>query len=286
MARQIFLNGTFVAEHEARVPVMDRGLLLGDAIYEVTAMLDGRMIDNDLHLARLQRSLSEVEIAMPMPLDQIAKMQVELVRRNAMRDGTIYMQVSRGVEERNFLPSAGLKPGFLAFTQPKKLDENPAQEHGVQVALYPDPRWDRRDIKTVMLLGQVRVKQQARLDGFDDVWMFEDGCVTEGASSSAFIVTQDGTIVTRPNSTAILPGCTRQSVMALATAHGMRVEEREIALEEISGVAEAFLTSASSLVQPVVRVGQDRIGDGVPGPVTRRLQHLYLDAARRGERVT
>ena len=286
MTRQIFLNGSYFPEHQASVPVMDRGLLFGDAIYEVTAMLDGRMIDNELHLARLQRSLGEINIPMPMPVEDIIRMQVELVRRNAMTDGTIYMQVSRGADERNFLPSEGLKPGFIAFTQPRKLDRNPAQQTGVKVALLPDPRWSRRDIKTVMLLGQVHAKQSAKRDGFDDVWMFEDGCVTEGASSTAFVVTADGVIVTRPNSTAILPGCTRQAVITIAKDHGMSVHERAIALEEIPNVAEAFLTSASSLVQPVIQIGASIIGSGQPGSVTRQLQKLYLEAARSGERIT
>ncbi|RJE79694.1 D-amino-acid transaminase [Paracoccus sp. JM45] len=285
MTRQIFLNGVFLPEDQAHIPVMDRGLLFADAIYEVTALLDGRMIDNDLHLARLERSLTEIGIPLPIPLDQIRDMQIELARRHSLTDGTIYMQVSRGVEERNFIPSAGLTPTFLAFTQPKKLYGTPAQENGVAVALMPDPRWTRRDIKTVMLLGQVLVKQQAKADGFDDVWMYEDGCITEGGSSTAFIITAEGTIVTRPNSSAILPGCTRQAVMTLAKETGLTLQERAIRVDELHAASEAFLTSASSLVQPVVRLGPHVIGDGTPGPMTRRLQDIYITAARQGERI-
>lgn len=285
MTREIFLNGAFLPENDARIPVMDRGLLFADAIYEVTALLDGRMIDNDLHLARLERSLTEIGIPLPMPLDQIRDMQIELARRHALTDGTIYMQVSRGVEERNFIPSAGLQPTFIAFTQPKMLYGTSAQEHGVAVALLPDPRWTRRDIKTVMLLGQVLAKQQAKAEGFDDVWMYEDDRITEGGSSTAFIITADGTIVTRPNSSAILPGCTRQAVMALADETGLKMQERAIRVDEISDASEAFLTSASSLVQPVIRVGHTTIGNGKPGPMTQRLQQIYIDAARQGERI-
>lgn len=285
MTRQVFWNGRFVQEDEARIPVMDRGLLFGDAIYEVTAMVEGRLIDNDLHLARLARSLEQLRIALPMPMTQVKAMQRDLVARQGMTDGTIYLQVSRGAEERNFLSSTDIKPNFLAFLQPKTLTANPALKAGVSVALLPDPRWARRDIKTVMLLGQVMLKQQAREEGFDDVWMHEDGCVTEGGSSTAFAVTRDGTLVTRPNSPAILPGCTRQRVLDIAIREGIPVDERPIALCEIGDLAEAFLTSASSLVQPVVQIGRTRIADAMVGPVTRRLQQLYLEFARSGDRI-
>ncbi|WP_347265843.1 D-amino-acid transaminase [Paracoccus sp. (in: a-proteobacteria)] len=283
--RQIYLNGEFLAEADARIPVMDRGFLFGDGIYEVTALVDGHMIDNDLHLARFQRSLGELGIALPLPLPEVAAMQRELVRRNAMTDGTIYMQVTRGVAERNFLPERDMAPTFVAFTQPKKLYDTAAQRDGISVALIEDCRWARRDIKTVMLLGQVLAKQAAAAAGFGDVWLFEDGHITEGASSTAFIVTRDGAIVTRPNSHAILPGCTRRAVMALVAARGMALEERAFTPAEAEAAAEAFLTSASSLVMPVVRIGAVQIGDGKPGPVTRALQEIYLATARTCEKI-
>lgn len=286
MTRIIFLDGAFLPEDEARISVMDRGFLFGDAIYEVTAMVDGHLIDNDLHLARLERSLGEIGIAMPMTVAKIREMQVELVRRNSMTDGTIYLQVSRGVAERNFLFSAALSPTFVAFTQPKKLYDTAAQRDGISVDLQADPRWNRRDIKTVMLLGQVLAKDRGTTRGFGDVWLHENGHVTEGASSTAFIVTTDGRIVTRPNSHAILPGCTRRAVLDLiAQEDGLIFEERAIALEELHGAAEAFLTSASSLVTPVTLVGDKVVADGKPGPVTRKLQALYLRAARACEKI-
>lgn len=283
--RQIYVNGQYFAENEARVPVMDRGFLFGDAIYEVTAMVDGHLIDNDLHLARFERSLGELGIPLPLPLPEVAAMQRELVTRNAMRDGTIYMQVTRGVAERNFVPEADMAPTFVAFTQPKKLYDTPAQRDGIAVALMQDSRWARRDIKTVMLLGQVLAKQAAGAEGFNDVWMFEDGHITEGASSTAFIVTHDGAIITRQNSHAILPGCTRRAVMELVEKQGLKLEERAFTLAEAEAAAEAFLTSASSLVMPVVRVGATQIGDGKPGPVTRQLQEIYLASARACEKI-
>lgn len=285
MARAIYLNGAFVSETEARVPVMDRGFLFGDAIYEVTAMVDGHLVDNDLHLARLERSLGEIGIAMPLPAAEVREIQLELVRRNALRDGTVYLQVSRGVAERDFLPAADMTPTFVAFTQAKTLHGTKAQDEGVSVALLPDPRWHRRDIKTVMLLGQVLAKSQAKADGFHDVWMVEDDHITEGASSTAFIVTGDGVLVTRPNSHAILPGCTRRAVLRLVAETGIRFEERAFTTAEAREAAEAFLTSASSLVMPVVRIADARIADGRPGPVTRRLQSLYLEMVRACERI-
>ena len=280
MERQIYVNGAFVAEADAKIPVMDRGFLFGDGIYEVTAVLEGHLIDNDLHLARFERSLGEIGIPMPLPLDEIRKVQRELAKRNAMTDGTIYLQVTRGAEERNFVASEGLKPNFIAFTQPKKLLGTAAQENGIKVAVAADPRWERRDVKTVMLLGQVLAKKAAKAAGFDDVWLFQDGYITEGASSTAFIVTHEGTIRTRPNSHAILPGCTRRAVLALVEREGLALDERAFTVAEAQGAAEAFLTSASSLVTPVVRIGDREIGDGRPGPVTRKLQEIYVETAR------
>lgn len=285
MTRQIYVNGDYVAENEAKISVMDRGFLFGDAIYEVTAMVDGHLIDNDLHLARFERSLKALDIAIPLPLEGVRMVQRELVARNRMTDGTIYLEVSRGVAERDFHPKEGLTPTFVAFTQPKKLYDTPQQRDGIAVALLPDPRWHRRDIKTVMLLGQVLAKREARAAGFDDVWLFEDGCITEGSSSTAFIVTREGAIVTRPNSTATLPGCTRRAVMDLVEARGLVLEERAFTVAEAEGAAEAFLTSASSFVMPVVRIAQSVIGDGRPGPATRQLQDLYLAAARACEKI-
>ena len=279
--RIIYVNGAYLAEDSARVPVMDRGFLFGDAIYEVTAMLDGRLIDNDLHLARLERSLKELGIAQPWSRAQIREVQHELARRNDMHDGTIYIQISRGTAERNFTFASDMVPNIVAFTQPKVLHGTRAQRQGISVDLIEDPRWSRRDIKTVQLLGQALAKQAAQARGFGDVWMHEDGVITEGASNTAFIVIQDNVLLTRPNSHATLPGCTRLAVERLvASQTGLRYEERAFTPEEACSAAEAFLTSASSFVTPVIRIADWVIGNGQPGPVTRDLQALYLQAAR------
>jgi D-alanine transaminase len=237
------------------------------------------MIDNDLHLDRLERSLRELAIPQAFSRDEIAKVQAELIARNVLQNGTVYLQVSRGEADRDFFYSEVLMPCLVGFTQAKTLTGTKAQQQGIAVDLVDDPRWHRRDIKTTMLLGQVMAKQAARSRGFDDVWMVEDGVVTEGASSTAHVITAEGRILTRAASQATLPGCTQRAIAQLCAAEGLQIEERVFTPEDAQGAAEAFQTSASSLVTPVVRIGSRVIGDGTPGPMTRKLQALYLEAA-------
>ncbi|WP_432349116.1 D-amino-acid transaminase (plasmid) [Shinella yambaruensis] len=279
MGRIVYVHGQFVPEEEARIGLFDRGFLFGDAVYEVTAVIAGRMIDNDLHLARLERSLKELGIPLALARPDIVAVQTELIARNALQDGTVYLQVSRGEADRDFFYPATLAPRLVGFTQAKTLTGTKAQQNGIAVDLAVDPRWQRRDIKTAMLLGQVMAKQAARARGFDDVWLVEGGLVTEGASSTAHLITVDGRILTRAASQATLPGCTQRALARLCAAEGLHIEERAFTPEEAQGAAEAFQTSASSLVTPVVRIGDRVIGDGRPGPRTRALQALYLEAA-------
>lgn len=279
MGRIVYVHGQFVPEEEARIGLFDRGFLFGDSVYEVTAVIGGWMIDNDLHLNRLERSLKELAIPLAFSRAEIASVQAELIARNALQDGTVYLQVSRGEADRDFFYSDALAPRLVGFTQAKTLTGTKAQQHGIAVKLVDDPRWQRRDIKTTMLLGQVMVKQAARGSGFDDVWMVENGLVTEGASSTAHVITADGRILTRAASQATLPGCTQRAIARLCATEGLQLEERAFTPEEAQGSAEAFQTSASSLVMPVVRIGSRMIGDGKPGPITRKLQALYLEAA-------
>ena len=279
MGRTVYVHGDFVPEEEARIGLFDRGFLFGDAVYEVTAVIAGRMVDNDLHLARLERSLGELGIALPLPRAEIEALQAELIARNDLKEGTVYLHVSRGEADRDFLYSEAMTPRLVGFTQAKTLLGTKAQRDGIAVDLADDPRWQRRDIKTAMLLGQVMAKQAARARGFDDVWLVEDGLVTEGASSTAHIITNDGHIVTRPASQATLPGCTQRALALLCAAEGLSIEHRAFTPEEAQGAQEAFQTSASSMVAPVVRIGDRVIGNGTPGPMTRRLQALYLKAA-------
>ena len=279
MSRIVYCAGHFVPEDQAHVGLFDRGFLFGDGVYEVTAVIGGRLIDNDLHLARFERSLAE--LAIPMPGSQLAiqRLQQDLVTRNGLTEGIVYLQATRGEADRDFLYPEGLQTTLIGFTQAKQLVGTRAQEEGISVALAPDPRWARRDIKTVMLLGQVLAKRDARAAGFGDVWLTQEDHITEGASSTAYIVTGDNRILTRGNSRMILPGCTRQALLRLCDHHGLTFEERSFTQVEAESASEAFQTSASSLVTPVIRIGDVVIGDGKPGALTRLLQSYYLEAA-------
>jgi D-alanine transaminase len=281
--RIVYLNGAFLPFEEAKVPVMDRGFLFADGIYEVSAVLDGRLVDNAAHLARLDRSLGEIGIRNPHSLDEWERLETELVARNGLAEGLVYMQVTRGVYERDFgFPPADTAPTVVMFTQAKTVAANPLAERGAKVITVEDIRWKRRDIKSVALLAQVLAKQAAVAAGVSEAWMVEDGAVTEGSSSTAFIVTQDRRLVTRPLSTALLPGITRAAVLRLAAEADLVVEERLFSVEEARAAQEAFYTSASSFVMPVVEIDGAAVGDGRPGPLGRRLRALYIEMARAG----
>jgi D-alanine transaminase len=279
MPRIVFVNGSFLPYEEARIPIMDRGFLFADGIYEVAAVLRGRLVDNAAHLARLERSLGEIRIANPHSAADWTKLEEELVRRNELQEGLVYMQVTRGVADRDFAFPTDAPPTVVMFTQPKSMMDSPLARSGAAIVTVPDLRWKRRDIKSVALLAQVLAKQAAAEAGVAEAWMVEDGFVTEGSSSTAFIVSQDRRIVTRPLSHAVLPGITRRAVMQLAGEVDLTVEERLFSVEEAHTAKEAFFTSATSLVMPVVSIDGERVGEGVPGPLTRRLRELYLGMA-------
>ncbi|TGD99807.1 D-amino-acid transaminase [Methylobacterium nonmethylotrophicum] len=283
MSRIVYVNGRFVPFEEATIPIMDRGFLFADGIYEVSAVLNGRLVDNEAHLARLDRSLSEIGIRNPHTLAEWVRLEEELVSRNDLQEGLVYMEVTRGVAERDFaFPPEGTPPTVVMFTQAKNVSSNPLAERGAKVITVEDLRWKRRDIKSVALLAQVLAKQQAAAAGVAEAWMHEDGFVTEGGSSTAFIITDDGRVVTRPLSTALLPGITRRAVMRLAEENGLTVEERAFTVEEALNAAEAFFTSASAFVMPVIEIDGTRVGGGQPGPLTRRLRGFYLEMAAAG----
>lgn len=279
--RIVYLNGEFVSEHAAHLSVFDRGFLFGDGIYEVTAVLEGKLIDSALHMARLERSAREIDVPLPVSVSEIVEIERRLVRDNNLSEGVVYLQLTRGAEDRNFLFSGDIKPTLLLFTQVKTLEHVAAVDKGVSVKSVADQRWARRDIKSVCLLPQVMAKRMAKAEGCDEAWMIEDGFVTEGASSTAYIVTDDGRIVTRGNSNATLPGCTRLAALELAREQGLTVDERPFTLDEALSAREACLTSASNFVVPVTRIDGKPVGDGKPGPMVKRLRELYLENARR-----
>ncbi len=280
MSRTFYVNGDFVPEADAKISVLDRGFLFADAVYEVSTVLDGKLIDNKAHLARLARSLGELKMAPPATDDAIVEAQHKLVELNGVDQGLLYLQVSRGEADRDFAFPSKPVSSLVMFTQTRKLTDSPAAERGIRIVSMPDQRWGRRDIKTVQLLAPSLAKQAAMEAGVDDAWMVEEGKVTEGTSNNAYIVTSDRTIQTRHLGNEILAGITRAAVLKFARESGFTIVEQAFTIEQAQAASEAFVTSASSFVMPVVEVDGIKIGDGVPGPVTQELRRIYIETAR------
>jgi D-alanine transaminase len=282
--RTVYVNGDYLPENEAKVSIFDRGFLMADGVYEVTSVLGGKLVDFDGHAARLDRSLSELDMAMPMDRDELLAVHRELVTRNDIDEGMIYLQITRGAPgDRDFaFPDPGTTPlTVVLFTQSKPgLADNPAARKGIKVISIDDIRWGRRDIKTVQLLYPSMGKMMAKKAGADDAWMVQDGFVTEGTSNNAYIV-KDGKIVTRPRSNDILHGITRAAVLRFAEEAQMEVEERAFTIDEAMAADEAFITSASTFVMPVVEIDGTPIGSGAPGRVAPRLREIYLEESRK-----
>ena len=280
MSRIVYVNGEYVPEEEAKISVFDRGFLMGDGVYEVSSILDGKLVDNDAHLARLDRSLSELKMGWPCTKEELIDIQREVIRRNDVQEGAVYWQITRGAADRDFVFPKDAKPSLVMFTQARKIVDVPAAKTGMSVITVQDIRWHRRDIKTVQLLAPSLAKMEAKAAGADDAWLVEDGYVTEGSSNNAFIITQDGTIVTRKLSNDILHGITRRAVLKIAEQEGLKVEERSFTPDEAYDAAEAFITSASAFVMPVVKIDNRILGNGVPGPVASKLRELYIEMAK------
>jgi D-alanine transaminase len=287
MARYAYVNGRYVDHLKANVHIEDRGYQLADGVYEVVGVRDGRLIDEAPHIDRLDRSLRELRIAWPVSRATLGFIIRELMRRNRLRDGLVYVQVTRGVARRDHaFPVAAIKPALVLTTKnTKRAEADPGP--GIAVKSQPDIRWERCDIKTVALLPNVLAKQAARESGAYEAWLVDHGGhVTEGASTNAWIVTQGGELVTRQTDKGILAGITRLTLKSLADALQLTLVERPFTLAEAKKAKEAFITSATSFVTPVVRIASETVGDGKVGPMARRLREEYVRFAASGEAVT
>ncbi len=284
MTRIVYVNGEYLPETEAKVSIFDRGFLMADGVYEVTSVLDGKLVDFEGHAVRLERSLSELDMASPVTKDELLAIHRELVAKNGIEEGMVYLQITRGAPgDRDFaFPDPAVTPSTIVlFTQNKPgLADSPAAKTGIKVISVEDIRWGRRDIKTVQLLYPSMGKMMAKKAGCDDAWMVEDGYVTEGTSNNAYIV-KGNKIITRQLSNDILHGITRAAVLRFAKEAQMQVEERLFTIDEAKEADEAFVTSATTFVMPVVEIDGAAIGTGKPGSVAARLREIYLEESRK-----
>lgn len=276
MGRIVYVNGAYLPEEEAKISVFDRGFLFADGVYEVSSVLRGKLIDNQGHLARLHRSLGELNMAAPASDAEIEAIQTALIEKNRVDEGLVYLQVTRGAADRDFAYPEGVKSSLVMFTQQKNVIDSPIANTGIAIVSVEDIRWRRRDIKSIGLLAPCMAKMQAKRAGADDAWLVEDGYVTEGSSNNAFIVDAEGTLLTRQLGNEILAGITRKAVLKLAEEKQLRVEQRPFSIEEAYNASEAFITSATTFVMPVVSINDRPVADGKPGQLTRRLRELYI----------
>lgn len=279
MSRIVYVNGKYLPEEEASISIFDRGFLMADAVYEVTSVLDGKLLEFEGHLKRLKRSLSELDIPEPSVFNDLLEIHHKLVNDNQVEQGGVYLQVTRGVADRDFVYPKDVEPTLVIFTQSKDILGSPLVNSGMKVISIDDLRWGRRDIKTVQLLYPSMGKMMAKAADCDDAWMVEDGYVTEGTSNNAYIVVGNK-IITRELSNDILHGITRASVLRYAKEAQMIVEERSFSIDEVKSADEAFITSASTFVMPVVEFDGVLIGAGKPGNVSKRLREIYIEESR------
>lgn len=283
MVRIVYVNGSYAPYAQAKVHVEDRGFQFADAAYEVCEVSGGELVDERLHLQRLQRSLGELRIELPMTMRALGLVLRETVRRNRVRDGSVYLQVSRGVAPRDFVfPAPETPPTVVCYAKPKSAGGKRRVENGIRVITMPDIRWRRPDIKSVSLLPNALARQIATEAGAEEAWLVDDaGYVTEGAASNAWILAEDNTLVTRPAETGILRGVTRTVLLAALKTADIAFAERPFSVAEAKSAREAFVTSATSNVLPVVAIDGTEIGDGRPGPVAMKLRQVFKASAQK-----
>jgi len=283
MSRIAYVNGRYLQQSRAQVAVEDRGYLFSDGVYDVIPVHGGRLAFADRYLDRLDRSLAELKIARPMSRAALWQVLREVIRRNAIHNGTIYIQVTRGVAPRDHKFPKGVKPSLLVMAKSWKAPAPDLLAKGATIVTVPDQRWARCDIKCISLIANVLAKQEAAEQGAYEAWLIDDaGMVTEGSSTTAWIATPNGELVTRPNGVEILPGITRSVVLDVVRKLGLTLQLRPFSREEAYGAREAFLTSTSNFVLPITRIDRRPVGEGKPGPVAARLREAYLKAARHG----
>ena len=279
MKRIVYVNGSFVREDLASISIFDRGFLFADSIYEVTGVIDSKLVDNNKHLNRLRNSLKFMNINLTITNNEIESIQKELIEKNDLDNGIVYLQISRGSEDRDFLYSENIEPTVVMFTQRKNFFKDPKALKGISVITQEDNRWKFKDIKTTLLLGSVLAKNEARFKGADDSWYTKDSFVTEGAASNAFIVNKEKVIQTHPLSSDILPGTTRSTVFEIAKLLDLTIKEEPFKVSEAIDSEEAFITGAGTLVIPVIKINQHIIGSGKPGEITNAIREKYLRIA-------
>lgn len=278
--RSIFLNGDYVSENEAQISIFDRSVQFADSIYEVLSVINGKIVDFEGHINRLSRSLGELNIAgTPADSEWLAIFR-KLIALNHLNEGIIYLQITRGVADRDFQYPDNITPTLIAYTQAKQLIDNPKLATGLSVMLAQDLRWGRCDIKTTQLLYASMMKREAKSKGYDDAWMMRDSMITEGTSNNAAIITHDDVLITHKLSPAILAGTTRNIILDIANGTDLQITERAFTIEEAMTAKEAFISAASIFVLPVTRINGDKIGSGKVGGHTLSLRQKYIDWAR------
>ena len=277
--RQVYINGEFKKEDEAKVSIFDRGLLFSDSVYEVTSVINSKLIDFKHHVERLDRSMNELKFKTLIDHDEILAFHRKLIELNNLKEGMIYTQVTRGVVDRSFdMPKQAIKPTVLAFTQEKKILESDSAKNGIKVMTLEDMRWKRNDIKTTQLLYASMAKSEATAKGFDDAWMLRQGYVTEGSSNNVWII-RSKNIMTRQSDNLILSGITRAVVLECAKKLDYEVITKNFTKVDAESADEAFMTSATGLITPVVKINSSQIGDGKPGNFTKSLRAEYIKRA-------
>ena len=274
--QKVFLNGEFIDKDSAKISIFDRGFIFGDGIYEVVPVINSIIVEKDGFWDRFQRSLNEISLNLPYTNDEFESILNNLIEINSLKEGGLYIQITRGVAPRDFSFVKGVKPTIMAFAFSDSVLEHPAAKSGIIIISTPDIRWKRRDIKSISLLGQCYAKNQATIAGADECFMVEDGYVTEAGSSSAFII-KDGALITKPLSNEILPGIRRNRLLNLAKQIGLQIQERKFSMDEVYNADECFISAATIILLPVIKADGKAINSGKIGEYTTKLRELYKE---------